>query len=111
MRLKEDSSSWKSNGIKHRDNRHDKSTEEVPRHRSKKDKKRWCGGRVGKKHEIAYRECVKWNNRQWRRRRPPIMELACVECNKVFDIDFGWFGRPKRGREALLEEWKKKLDL
>jgi hypothetical protein len=34
-------------------------TDEIPRHRAKKDKKRWCGGRIGKSHiwgepEIAW---------------------------------------------------------
>ena len=39
---------------------------ELPRHRSRKDRRRWCGGHVGREHEPVVRES-KWAT--WRRDR------------------------------------------
>jgi len=111
MRLKEERSNWNASSVVRRNVRHDKSTQEVPRHRAKKDKKKWCGGRVGKKHKVVYREYKKYSGHSFMKNRPPWMEIACEECGKHFASDFGFFGRPKKGREKMLEEWRKKLDL
>jgi len=107
MRLKEDNTSWKSGGIKHRDNRHDKSVEDVPKHKAKKkNKKKWCKGKEGRKHVLIFQKS-KYGS--WRPQNNPLMEVACGNCGKVLDVDWGFGGCPKKGREAMLEEWNKKL--
>lgn len=58
MRLKEDSSSWKSNAIKKRDFKHDHS-EPAPKVLSKKDKRKWCKGKVGIEHDYQ-EKTLRW---------------------------------------------------
>ena len=73
MRLKEDTSSWHSNGIIHRDNRHDHSERFYKLH-SKRDTKRWCRGKVGVEHEY-HRYLRGWHYHY--------VEARCVNCNKL----------------------------
>jgi hypothetical protein len=77
MRLKEDTSSYRASGVMVRDARHVHNGPEAPRGaRSKKDRKRWCGGHVGREHKP---ECIvkrQWNDRvRW-------YVLACTTCGK-----------------------------
>lgn len=61
MKISSDDSSWRAGGIRHRDNRHDHGTSEVPRHRGKKkDTKKWCKGKVGREHQISTVEKWDW---------------------------------------------------
>ena len=53
-----------------------------PRHRSSKDTKRWCHGKIGVEHDKQWRPEQRtraWDVLPWRE------ELACVNCNKVFE--------------------------
>lgn len=52
MRIKKDDSSWRASGILVRDERWDKSTPEVPKHKGnkKKNTRKWCKGKVGIEH-------------------------------------------------------------
>lgn len=51
MRLKENPGSYRASGIRVRDARHVHNGPSVPKHRSGKDTKRWCFGKVGREHE------------------------------------------------------------
>ena len=81
MRLKEDSSSWKSNGIKKRDFRHIHD-EPKPAHRSKKDTRKYCYGKVGKEH-ILYRFVHAWV-RDYGFWWPNTIQAKCTRCGKQF---------------------------
>lgn len=74
-RLSEDDSSWKADGIKHRDNRHDHGSSEVSRKGKKKNTRKWCKGKVGREHEI---EVVSW------RRSSKYLIERCANCGKEF---------------------------
>lgn len=52
--LSEDGDSWKASGIRRRDFRSSKEEPEINRHMGnrKKNTKKWCKGKVGKKHTV-----------------------------------------------------------
>lgn len=109
MRLKEDKTSWRAGGIIKRDNNQDKSVDGPCKPKGKKkDTKTWCRGKVGKKHKLGWRVCKRFSHHVWRE-KTPVMEMACETCDKQFDIDFGWWGRPKKNKEKLLADTIKKL--
>ncbi len=62
--------------------------DEIPKHRAKKNKKKWCKGRVGKEHDPMWMEDDRhiYPNRDT---RPPgtIFRLIykCQNCNKELD--------------------------
>lgn len=61
--------------------------EEVdPKHRSSKDTKRWCKGRIGVEHATVWKD--HWYNFEARSSKRGLAsreELACVECGRQFD--------------------------
>ena len=75
MRLKEDSSSWKSSSIKRRDFRHDPSQPQRTKFSRKKDTKKWCKGRVGEVHELELKESTTFLMWAWD-------YYKCTRCGK-----------------------------
>lgn len=72
MRLKEDTSSWRSSGIVKRDFRHDHS--DMPqRTRNKKDTTHWCRGKIGVEH-VWRRYLRGWHYKY--------IEAKCMNCGK-----------------------------
>jgi hypothetical protein len=67
-----------ASGVVKRDARHDHSLDGAPRHRSRKDTKRWCRGKVGVEHGS---EVVKERFRTITR---------CPECHKHLDVEGLW---------------------
>ncbi len=63
---------------------------ETPRHRSGKDTKKWCRGKVGIEHKL---EVFTINNGigMWLEKS---RELACVVCGKVLDRYYGFGVKP-----------------
>lgn len=67
-----------------RDERHDRSSTEVPKASSRKDKKRWCRGRIGVQHRPVCRRYQEVKNVQaeytknWRL-------LVCSVCGRELD--------------------------
>lgn len=53
---------------------------DVPKHKAKKDTRRWCRGRVGVQHEPEWRKSV----------RGPWSEHACRACGRIMDYCFKW---------------------
>lgn len=85
MRLKEDSSSWKSSGIKHRDNRHD-PTERPVKLTGKKDKRKWCKGKVGIPHQYEKVRKQRFVIGEW----SFYMEVdKCTGCGREHYVSFG----------------------
>lgn len=63
--------------------------DQIPKHRSSKDTRRWCKGVVGRKH------VTKWvENRDYIEMHEGRVysQLVCVNCRKVFDRLFPWGG-------------------
>lgn len=55
--------------------------DEIPKHKSKKDKRRWCGGKVGREHDPMWehsRKHLRSENVEW-------YEFYCQRCNKSLD--------------------------
>lgn len=85
------------------------SAPEVPRHRSRKDRRRWCRGRVGVEHELGVRVGRYARGRVERGKAPchsPSWrpgswwcnhERYCVNCGKIVDasLDDACPDRPK----------------
>lgn len=60
---------------------------EIPKHRSSKDTKRWCGGKPGRLHDYQYEEYLitrragPWDG------TPPRSVLRCTKCRKFRSWD------------------------
>jgi hypothetical protein len=56
--------------------------DEVPKHRSKKDKRRWCGGKPGREHDPMWEHSKKTggspNSVCW-------LDYVCQRCHKCLD--------------------------
>lgn len=80
--------------------------DEIPKHRSKKDTKKWCKGKIGRNHEGV----------------PTLVEhktyvmLDCVKCGKnlnwwwpffTWDEAPSWV--PRAMRDIVREEWDKRV--
>lgn len=83
---------WKAGAAKRRAARQSKGPDEAAPLPAKKDKKRWCGGHVGREHEKV---CMPYNDarsifKDWR-------ILACKHCGKRFETyyPFGFDNQPK----------------
>ena len=105
-RVKKDKTSWNAGGVIHRDNRHDHSVDGATGSAKKKNTRKWCKGILGRHHVPIW--SVSKHGR-WRNPQAPVMEVVCENCSKCFETDWGFLGRPKKGREVLMEKWKKKL--
>jgi hypothetical protein len=105
-RIKKDKTSWHAGGVIHRDNRHDHSVDGSTGSAKKKNTRKWCKGIPGRHHMPIWQES-KYG--RLRRLHDLVMEVACETCGKHFETDWGFLGRPKKGREVLMEKWRKKL--
>lgn len=94
MRLKECSTNYHASSLRRRAARQDKPDDAPRRARGKKDRKRWCGGHVGREHQpkcFDYRELKHRNGfyaegsafSGWK-------ILACTACGKELDHWFPW---------------------
>lgn len=92
MRLKEDKSSWHSSAIIKRDFRHDSSQPVGASHRTKKDTKKWCRGKVGVEHDYEYQ--IPPNDSFIYKMQP-----ICLNCGKQDYHDVLWWCRHH-------EEWE-----
>lgn len=56
---------------------------EVPKHRASKDTKRWCLGRVGRRHQCAWQ--MVWQPWASKKDYPDVLQLRCQApgCNKT----------------------------
>lgn len=82
MRLKEDNSSYRASGVRHKDARNAK--DEIPEKKTtrKHNRKRWCKGKVGVLHDIG--PWAKAIVRFGIERR----EKRCKKCNRVMDYSY-----------------------
>ena len=84
-------SEWKEGAAKRRDVRNTKGPDATPTMPAKKDKKRWCGGHVGREHQPVCMPVLKYRFTEgWR-------ELVCTVCGKVLDhyYSFAWSKKHK----------------
>ena len=88
--------------------------DEIPRHRSKKDKRRWCGGKPGREHDPMWEHSKKTGGNPdsaWR-------DYTCQVCHKVLDTwwTYSWanigaydgkYERPEIGSREPLKKREK----
>ena len=83
--------SWKARGAYVRDARHTHDGPEVakPAAATRKDKKRWCRGKVGVEHALTVTLDAKWHGY-------PRLLRSCATCGKDFGSATGglWCGQP-----------------
>lgn len=69
---------------------------EVPRRPSaKKDTKRWCLGKVGRQHVLAWERNARFNHIPGRPDHEAWWSETCVNCRKEFRYCYRAFGRTK----------------
>lgn len=74
---------WLGSSLRQTTMRDEESHQPIP---AKKDKKRWCGGHVGREHKPAcksFKEIKKWGNDNYR-------ILVCENCGKEMAIYYGF---------------------
>ena len=99
MRLSQVTTNYRASGLIKRDARHVHNGPEVPRRvRAKKDRKRWCGGHVGREHKP---KCM-----AKRFDRPSFnwYVLACTECGKELASYFPMFRSARRQKPDWVVE-------
>lgn len=78
-----------------------KDSPEVGKHRSKKDTKRWCKGKVGREHQL-----------EWVGKddgfRVEIIKI-CVNCKKEFERDYKYTIWRKNHIDGRVERWVKEV--
>lgn len=67
--------------------------DDIPKHRSKKNTKKWCKGKEGKLHSPVWVKSTKYLNFDW-------LEYTCSNCNKVLDI---WYYLPSYNRAKYVK--------
>lgn len=74
--------------------------EEVPRHRSRKDRRKWCRGRVGVDHTPVWGRIVKYGSfGPSLEKHDNWLEFKCQVCHKVLDTWSPWingYGKKRR---------------
>ena len=65
--------------------------DEVPKHRAKKDTRRWCKGRKGMEHKP-----------RWTRSQYQLLTYACETCGKHLGIWCGWWSRTRNWPEPKI---------
>jgi len=76
--------SWQQSNITRRDARHTKTPDEpVKVSAARKDTKRWCGGKMGRKHKPKCMDYASTKGDSWARQGWKI--LACTVCGKEID--------------------------
>ncbi len=72
---------WRDRAAARKDFRHTKGPDDPPTQPAKKDRKRWCGGHVGREHEPVCLPHTKFKlkgTEKWR-------DLSCKVCGKLLD--------------------------
>lgn len=96
MKLSADKTTYRASGIMVRDARHVHNGPEAPRAvRGKKDRKRWCGGHIGREHKPVCMDYVaaKHATARWFVGSTLYQGwkiLACTECGKELDHYYPW---------------------
>jgi hypothetical protein len=75
-------SDWKERSNKRRDERNIKISDESVKHSSKKDKKKWCKGKVGTEHTPI---CMPYSKYTGFKAFTDCRELVCTNCGKILD--------------------------
>ena len=85
-------SEWKERAIKRRDERHTLGEEKTPPSKRKKNRKRWCKGKVGVNHTAVWQALVPniLFGQDWNKNR---REFVCTKCKKVLDTWWPGWGR------------------
>jgi hypothetical protein len=86
VRIKKDKQSWAAGGIIKRDANQDKSFDGSTGTPKKKNKKKWCKGQVGKKHDLEWRPS-RFHEQRWPDRVNNTKEAVCKRCSKILR---GW---------------------
>lgn len=81
-RLKKDHSGWRSHGL-HKKYQQPAINEPVIKHNKKKNTQRWCGGKVGREHDI-YRHYHFSRGWDWDKYFRNWIEASCRTCGKKF---------------------------
>ena len=78
-RLKHDHSGWRSHGLW---KKYQQPTviEQPTKHKSKKNTRRWCKGKVGVEHALVRR----FKHYGWSSRRSKVIYTVCTVCRKEF---------------------------
>lgn len=75
--------------------------DEIPKHRSKKNTKKWCKGKVGKLHQFMWK-----NDKDFYSIK--LLQYSCVNCGKVettfYNFDKQRFEEPQVGSTSPLRE-------
>jgi len=79
---------WRARGTVVRDARHTHNGPNEPAHRSSKDKKRWCRGKVGVQHKLVV--TLDSGGRFF-----PRLVRHCSVCGKQFDTYCRWGAPPE----------------
>lgn len=87
MSKKKDEDSWRYGGIKRRDFRSAHDEPEVPRHKGKKNTKKWCKGKRGVEHVPVLREKTYKSNRDGQI-RVMYRYNECEKCGK--HLSYQW---------------------
>lgn len=96
--------SWKERAIKRKDFRHTQVEDIRPPSGSRKDTKKWCRGKIGRKHKP---KCINYGELK---NTPPILRkirwkvLVCSACGK--ELDF-WFGYSIFKKDDKKPDWVK----
>jgi hypothetical protein len=95
MKLSADKTSYRASGVMVRDARHVHNGPEAPRAvRGKKDRKRWCGGHVGRGHKPVCMDYATTKFAGGRLGGPTYYQgwkiLVCTECGKELDHYYPW---------------------
>src|SRR5271165_530401 len=98
--LKEDSSSYRASGVIVRDARHTHNGPSEPAHRSSKNTRRWCKGKVGREHKLVTSLIVESYGF-------PYVVRHCSGCGKEFGRFGGHWGKPP---EWATDEDRKMLE-
>jgi len=100
MRIKKDKTTWRASGIIKRDSAQDKSFDGVegqnPNRKKRFSKKKWCKGKEGKKHDLAWTEesklgvYMKFVRQTWGKQvnfvNVESKDVICKNCGKILEF-------------------------
>lgn len=99
MRLKKDSNSYGASSVIRREVRQDRPSDTHKPMAGKKDRKRWCGGHVGREHQTVCRNYRDIKNTAGTRPNMPTLYsgwrvLVCLVCGKELETYYGSVTKP-----------------
>lgn len=75
--------------------------DEIPKHRSKKNTRKWCKGKVGKEHHYTWKKDKDFYAIK-------LLQYSCDFCGKVervfYKFDERWYETPQEGSHEPLKE-------